>query len=100
MVPAAPGPLEDVSRDYRVAFLRYLPQRDEAALLAAYEAGRRAVATGVSLLELVEVHHAVLGEVLSETKRDHQPEVIARAADLLCELLAVVEVELSLRRDP
>lgn len=100
MLPAGSGPLEDVCRDYRVAFLRYLPQRDEAALHTAYEVGRRAAATGVSLLELVEVHHTVLGEVLSETGRDHQPEVIERAADLLCELLAVAEVGLSLRRDP
>lgn len=100
MVPGGLGPLESVRRDYRVAFLRYLPHRDEAALHATYEAGRRAVATGVSLLDLVEVHHTVLGDVLAETGRERQPEVIACAADLLCELLAVAEIELSLRREP
>ena len=44
--------LEDLHRDYRAAFLRYLPRRDEAALHSGYELGRSAVAEGVSLLEL------------------------------------------------
>lgn len=35
--------LADVRRDYRAAFLRYLPRRDEAALHAGYELGRAAV---------------------------------------------------------
>ena len=59
--------LEDLTRDYRAAFLRYLPRRSEAALTSGYELGRRAVVEGVSLLDLVSVHHVVLAEVLDDT---------------------------------
>ena len=52
--------LDDLARDYRVAFQRYLPQRSEAALTDGYELGRQAIARGVGLLDLVQVHHAVL----------------------------------------
>ena len=34
--------LEGLTRDYRVACLRYLPRREEAALRSGYELGRSA----------------------------------------------------------
>ena len=43
--------LDDLTRDYRVAFLQYLPRREEAALSRGYELGRTAVTEGVSILE-------------------------------------------------
>jgi hypothetical protein len=58
------GTVDDMQRDYRAAFLRYLPRHDEAALHSGYLIGRNAVANGVSMLELVCVHHDVLLEVL------------------------------------
>ena len=48
--------LDDLTLDYRVAFQRYLPHRSEAALTDGYELGRQAIARGVSLLDLVQVH--------------------------------------------
>ena len=56
--------LESLTRDYRTGFLRYLPRRSEAALTAGYELGRRAATSGAGLLDLVRVHHEVLGEVI------------------------------------
>ena len=47
---------DDLARDYRAAFLRYLPRQAEAAAHSGYELGRSAVADGVSILELVRVH--------------------------------------------
>ena len=52
---------ERLQRDYRAAFLRYLPRRDEVALHTGYELGRAAVHDRVSILDLAQVHHD-LGE--------------------------------------
>ena len=50
--------LARLRQSYRVGFLRYLSRRDELTLHTAYELGRRGLATGVSLLDLVQIHHA------------------------------------------
>ena len=80
------------SRDYRAAFLRYLPRRDEAALHSAYELGRRAIADGVSLLELVRIHHEVLLDVLRDSRPDELDGVATAASEFLVEALAVHEM--------
>ena len=79
---------EPVTRNYRAAFLRYLPRRDEAALHSGYELGRAAVAEGVSLLELVRIHHEVLVSVLLDSTGDDVPEIAAAASEFLLEVLA------------
>ena len=84
--------LDAVSRDYRAAFLRYLPRRDEAALHSAYELGRRAVAEGVSLLELIRIHHEVLLDVLKDSRPDELHGVATAASEFLVEALAVHEM--------
>jgi hypothetical protein len=53
-----------LTRDYRVALLRYLPRGDEAASSVGYEIGRDAVMRGVGLLELVRIHQEIVAEVL------------------------------------
>ena len=84
--------LDAVSRDYRAAFLRYLPRRDEAALHCGYELGRGAVADGVSLLELVRIHHEVLLGVLQDSRPEELAEVATAASEFLVEALAVHEM--------
>ena len=84
--------LDAVSRDYRAAFLRYLPRRDEAALHSAYELGRKAVGEGVSLLELVRIHHEVLLGVLQDSRPEELTEVATAASEFLVEALAVHEM--------
>ncbi len=81
-----------VARDYRAAFLRYLPRRDEAALHSGYELGRSAVAHGVSLLELVRIHHEVLVPVLLESGPDELLEVTGAASNFLVEVLATFDM--------
>ena len=44
--------VNDLTRDYRAAFLRYLPRREEAPLAPRYEIGRAAFIDGLSMLEL------------------------------------------------
>ena len=84
--------LEAVRRNYRTAFLRYLPQKDEAALNAAYQIGRSAVTDGLSLLALAEIHHQVLFEVLRDTKNEELDGLASTAADFLVEVLATFEM--------
>jgi Phosphoserine phosphatase RsbU, N-terminal domain len=80
--------LADMSRNYRAAFLRYLPRREEAPLHEGYEVGRRAVADGVSLLELARVHHDVLLEVLRDTRAEDLTRTATAASEFLLEVLA------------
>jgi hypothetical protein len=84
--------LDDLARDYRVAFLGYLPRREEAALTRGYQLGRSAVAQGVSILELAQVHHDVLLEVLRDTPADEVAPVAAAASDFFLEVLATFDM--------
>jgi hypothetical protein len=82
-----------LSRDYAPALLGFLGQPGEQRLRSAYELGRRALADGVSLLDLVGVHHVVLGEVLtSSTREEDVAEVVAGAGTFLVEVLASFEM--------
>lgn len=86
--------LEALTRDYRVAFLRYLPQRGEAALTAAYDIGRAAVEDGVSVLHLAQVHHTVLSEVLSQARPEQVRDLAMAASEFFLEVLATFDMAL------
>ena len=91
--------LDALSRDYRAAFLRYLPRREEAALAMGYELGRGAVANGISLLELARIHHEILLEVLQDTRGDEVLDVAAGASEFLLEVLATFDMAQRALRD-
>ena len=84
--------VEELTRDYRVAFLRYLPRREEAALNRGYELGRKAVTDGVSILELARVHHEIFLEVLRETPPEELPQIATAASEFLIEVLATFDM--------
>ena len=84
--------LEALARDYRAAFLRYLPHRSEAAMTAGYELGRRAAFGDAPLLDLVKVHHRILTEVLSEHPPPDVREVTVAAGEFLTEVLATFDM--------
>jgi Phosphoserine phosphatase RsbU, N-terminal domain len=84
--------LDDLTRDYRVAFLHYLPRHEEAALARGYELGRSAVAEGLSILELARIHHEVFLEVLRETPPAELPEVATAASEFFLEVLATYDM--------
>ncbi|MFL6151956.1 MAG: phosphatase RsbU N-terminal domain-containing protein [Ornithinibacter sp.] len=92
--------LEDLTRDYRTGFLRYLPRRSEAALTAGYELGRRAATTGAGLLDLVRVHHDVLGEVLSRPPLPDTEIVMDAGCEFLSEVLSTFEMAHRVLHDP
>jgi hypothetical protein len=84
--------LEALTRDYRVAFLQYLPRREEDALSRGYELGRTAVSDGVSILELARIHHDVLLEALRETPPEELTQVATAASEFFLEVLATVDM--------
>ena len=84
--------LQDVLRDYRAAFLRSLPRHNEAALTLGYDLGRRAVANGVSLLDLIQVHHTVLREVLTGPPAPDPGQVTEAACEFLLEVLSTFDM--------
>jgi hypothetical protein len=84
--------LDDLERDYRAAFLGYLPRRDEAALTRGYQLGRSAVTGSVSILELAQVHHVVLLEVLRETRADELAAIATAASEFFLEVLATFDM--------
>lgn len=84
--------LEALTRNYRVAFLRYLPQRAEAALTLGYDIGHAAVEDGVSVLHLAQVHHTVLSEVLSEARPEEFRDFAMAASQFFLEVLATFDM--------
>ncbi len=79
-------------QSYSVGFLRYLSRRDELTLHTAYELGRRGLVTGVSLLDLVQIHHAVLVDALTQRGVDDLGDVADAAAAFLAEVLGPFEM--------
>ena len=91
----------DLTRDYRAAFQRYLPGRSEAALTVGYQLGRRAVEEGVSLLDLVGVHHVVLAEILADLRDGDTSDVTEASSAFLLEVLSTYDMaHRSLTRAP
>jgi PAS domain S-box-containing protein len=67
---------------YRRALTAYLDQASEAQLIAALELGRTALAEGYGLLDLLALHHSILGLVI---------EQLLPAADTRCLLVNASE---------
>lgn len=84
--------LEALVRNYRTAFLRYLPRREEAPLASAYQLGRAAVADRLSMLELARVHHDILLEVLRDTPPEDLTRVATAASEFFLEVLATYDM--------
>ena len=84
--------LDSLARDYRVAFLRYLPRREEAALHSGYKLGRAAVVDGLSILELARVHHEVFLEVLRDTRSDDLTRVATAASEFFLEAISTYDM--------
>lgn len=54
----------DLTAEYREALRGYLADGGEAPLHKAYELGRQALASGIGVLALVDMHHAAVAELL------------------------------------
>ncbi len=87
-------PTERLHRDYRTAFLRYLPRREESARHTAYQLGRQAVDDAQSVLDVAVIHHMVLLEVLADAAvGDELVGIASAASEFFIEFLAPFEME-------
>ncbi len=84
--------LEKIRRDYRAAFLGYLGHRDEAPLNSGYQLGRAAVSQGLSLLQITQLHHEILAEVLEDSSHEDLAATATAASDFLLEVLATYDM--------
>jgi hypothetical protein len=70
-------------------------------MTAGYELGRSAATGGASLLDLVQVHHRILGEVLAGTPSpDTTQEVLEAACEYLSEVLSTFDMAHRVLHDP
>ena len=84
--------LQRLTQDYRIAFLRYLPRREEAALDRGYALGRQALVSGTALLDLVHIHHHVLAETLDPADAEQHQERVTAAGAFFAEVVAAYEM--------
>ena len=95
-ITAVAGPdadaLERLHIEYCTAFRRYVSRRDEVTLRAAYEIGREAVVSGVSVLDLAQIHHRALLRELVVRDRDDFVDVADAASRFFTEMLGTVEM--------
>jgi len=81
--------------DWREEFGRaleaHLTRRDEAELLSAYELGRRALESGLGVLDVAGLLHGALSSVCSRAYGDPLP-IVQAAEDVLLECLSPFEM--------
>ena len=92
MGPVLVTELGALTRDYRAAFLRYLPRREESALTSGYELGRAAVTAGVSILDMARIHHEIFLDVLRDTRPEEITDLAAAASEFFLEVLATYDM--------
>ena len=61
-----PSVLEATVEAYRQALAQYLASQDESQLVRAYEAGRKALADGLCVLDMAHVHLQAFEQILEE----------------------------------
>src|ERR1700756_1513501 len=83
----------DIETLYTQALERYLGGGGERALRRAYEIGRMALANEVGLLEMAELHHSALSEILCNALgREEIATGVADASQFLAESLSPYEM--------
>ncbi len=81
-----------IAREYAMALADYLAGAGEAALHRAYELGRRAVSEGLSLLDMVSLHHNTLQSLLEGRSRAAWAPLFESAQTYLAETLSPFEM--------
>ena len=77
---------------YAAALAEYIEQPDERRLRVGYELGRVAVASEISSLELVAVHHRALAALIDRTRDRRTRDIVEAASTFLQELLSAYEM--------
>src|SRR5260370_30094521 len=81
----------NLAAEYAEAMRDYLSGRGEAALQRAYEAGRRALADGLGVLEMVSAHEQAVRNTLRQHEQN-EDDVVSLALRCLAESLSPFEM--------
>jgi len=85
--------LEELGQEYSTALRDYCTDGGEAALLRAYQLGRRAVGDGLGVLEVAALHHeALLAALVEIVALDEGARIAKRASEFFGECLAPFEL--------
>jgi light-regulated signal transduction histidine kinase (bacteriophytochrome) len=82
----------ELGRAYDAALEAYVQRGDEAALSEAYELGRRAVAEGWGVLDIVQLHEQVLETLPGPASPDERRRLATAAGDFFREILSPFEM--------
>jgi signal transduction histidine kinase len=77
---------ESYAEEYREALQRFINGAGEAALSSAYEIGRKALANGLGILDLVSMHEKAAARILSRRRQEEM------AGSFLLESLSPFEI--------
>jgi C4-dicarboxylate-specific signal transduction histidine kinase len=77
---------------YRNALTAYVQQEMEDALMDAFELGRKALAEGQGLLDLVAIHHTLLASLVEQSSNGEIQRRVARAREFLTQATAPFEM--------
>lgn len=84
---------ERLAERYESALRAYLEGAGEAALQQAYEVGRSAMAGGLGVAELAEVHHEALARVMRrQAAVEEMQHLLGAAGNLMVESLSIFEM--------
>jgi light-regulated signal transduction histidine kinase (bacteriophytochrome) len=84
--------LDGLGPTYVSALDAYLKSRDEATLSRAYELGRDAMATGLGVLDMANLHQAAVGVLVVTAPPAEQMRLTAVASGFFTELLSPFEM--------
>jgi signal transduction histidine kinase len=81
-------------KKYATALRTYLQGGGEAALQKGYELGRRALAEGLGVLKMIDLHHLSLGKLLPELLKGREPaeELVRQAGEFFAESMSSFEM--------
>jgi len=85
---------QNIQANYAAALESHLSGTGEEGLHHAYQFGRKAMVDGLSLLDIIMLHHEVLSIIATQWRPEEQTARIQRAAEFLAEALSPFEMAL------
>jgi len=73
--------VRSLSRQYAATLRRYLVRQQEAFLQQAYELGRKAIASGLGVLDIARIHQQALASCLSRARSAEKITAVLKAAE-------------------
>ena len=84
--------LDEVTREYAAALESYLREGNEAALHRVYEFGRKSLAEGRSILDMVSIHHEAMQAVFDAAPSARPPGTVRKAGEFFSECMSPFEM--------